>query len=66
MMNWHTLFSYSSCFQTVLGNKAKIGILGALALIGVLVAVPSGLTSLVVTGIAVVGIAVVLITSVFR
>jgi hypothetical protein len=50
----------------MVGKKAKIGILGALALIGIVVAIPSGLTSLVVTGIAVIGIAVVLITSVLR
>ena len=50
----------------MIGKKAKIGILGILALIGIAVAVPSGLTSLVVTGVAVVGIAVVLITSVLR
>lgn len=52
--------------QVMIGRKAKIGILGAVALLGIAVAIPTGLTSLVITGVAVVGIAVVLITSVLR
>lgn len=50
----------------MLGRVTKLAILIMLAFLGILVAIPSGLTSLVITGVAVIGIVAVLIGSVLR
>lgn len=50
----------------MVGTKLKVGVLGLVALLGIIVAIPTSLTSLVVTVGAVVGIAVVLIGSIVR
>jgi hypothetical protein len=41
----------------------KIGILGVMALIGIAIAIPTSLTSLILTGVAIIGIVAVLIKS---
>ena len=50
----------------MVGQKAKIAVLGVVALLGIAVSIPTSLTSLIITGIAVIGIAAILITSILR
>ena len=50
----------------MVGTGVKILLLGGLALLGIVLIIPSGLTSLVLTGIAVVGIAVTLIGAMLK
>lgn len=50
----------------MIGRKATIAILGAVALLGIAVAIPTSLISLIITIAAVVGIVAVLVTSVLR
>lgn len=50
----------------MVGTKVKIGILGLIALIGIMVSIPTGLTSLGITAVAVGVIIVVLIGSMVR
>ena len=47
-------------------NIMKILGLGGIAMIGLMVAIPSGFTSLILTGAAVIGIAVLTVSTVLR
>ena len=50
----------------MIGNTTKIIIFVGLALFGLAFAIPTSLTSLVVTGVALISIVVILITSVLK
>lgn len=62
----YTFFNLRFAFHIMLGRGIRLAILMMLAILGILVAIPSGLTSLIITGVAVIGIAAVLIGSVLR
>lgn len=61
-----TLFDMHYSDYFMVKRTVTIGILGVVALVGIAATIPTGLTSLIITGIAVIGIAALLIGSVIK